>query len=219
MPASFAASIRFRSFGDLDGLPSKTTVNVSFAAAGRRGTARDARRPARASAALRLARPTRQRLCSTWCSVLVAELRRPTRATRRDRRVGEHADRHAVGHLVADRARAGRCPRRAPRRPRSASRTLSSQGVPSRHGVHWPHDSWAKNFARFCAASTMQVSSSITMIAAEPSIEPFAASAVEVERAVLDLGGRQHRRRGAAGDDRLELACRPSCPGRSRRRR
>ncbi len=48
--------------------------------------------------------------------------------------------------------------------------------MPSRQGVHWPHDSCEKNFERFCAASTMQVSSFITMMAAEPSIEPLAAT-------------------------------------------
>ena len=53
--------------------------------------------------------------------------------------------------------------------------TRWSQGVPSRHGVHWPHDSCEKNLARFVAASTMHVSSFITMIAADPSIDFLAA--------------------------------------------
>src|SRR5919199_1743468 len=50
--------------------------------------------------------------------------------------------------------------------------TLNSQDVPSRHGVHLPHDSWRKNSSMTVAARTMQVSSSRTMSEAEPSIEP-----------------------------------------------
>ncbi len=46
--------------------------------------------------------------------------------------------------------------------------TSSSQFVPSRQGVHWPQDSWAKNFASRATERTMQVVSSITMTAAEP---------------------------------------------------
>ena len=52
---------------------------------------------------------------------------------------------------------------------------LCIHGVPSRQGVHWPQDSCAKNFAMFVTAFGMSVVSSITMIAAEPSID-FAAA-------------------------------------------
>src|SRR3989337_2940213 len=54
-------------------------------------------------------------------------------------------------------------------------RTLVSQGVPSRQGVHLPHDSWLKNLFMMYDILTMQVELSITMTAPEPSIEPLAA--------------------------------------------
>ena len=56
------------------------------------------------------------------------------------------------------------------------SSTSSIQFVPSRQGVHWPQDSWLKNLARRAAARTMQVVSSITITAAEPSMEPALAT-------------------------------------------
>src|SRR2546428_13377928 len=57
------------------------------------------------------------------------------------------------------------------------SRIDSSQLVPSRHGVHWPHDSCAKNFASRHTASTMQTESSSTMMPADPSMDPAFISA------------------------------------------
>ena len=60
-------------------------------------------------------------------------------------------------------------------RPSPCSMRVSSssiQLVPSRQGVHWPHDSWLKNLASRATERTMQVESSITITAAEPSIEP-----------------------------------------------
>ncbi|MBA7658041.1 hypothetical protein ES703_65989 [subsurface metagenome] len=48
--------------------------------------------------------------------------------------------------------------------------------VPSRHGVHLPHDSaWVK-LRKNRAISTMQVVSSMTTIPPEPTIEPSLAS-------------------------------------------
>ncbi len=48
----------------------------------------------------------------------------------------------------------------------------SSQFVPSRHGVHLPHDSRAKNRTTRRQAFTASVVSSMTTMAPEPSIEP-----------------------------------------------
>ena len=56
-------------------------------------------------------------------------------------------------------------------------RIISSQVVPSRHGVHCPHDSCAKNLTTLSAAWTMQVWSSMTITAPEPSIDPAPAVA------------------------------------------
>src|SRR5581483_4635310 len=67
------------------------------------------------------------------------------------------------------------------RRSRSSSRpaplsmrymTLSSQPDPSRHGVHWPHDSWWKKRVIRHAARTAHVVSSMTTIDPEPSMNP-----------------------------------------------
>src|SRR5262249_8223162 len=52
-------------------------------------------------------------------------------------------------------------------------RTFSIQPVPSRHGVHLPHDSWAKNLARRQATLMGSVSWSKTITAPEPSITPY----------------------------------------------
>src|SRR5256885_9435978 len=55
--------------------------------------------------------------------------------------VGEHADR-LPGHVVREveqEIEIGRLPRPA----RIRSRILVVQAVPSRHWVHWAHDSWA----------------------------------------------------------------------------
>ena len=49
-------------------------------------------------------------------------------------------------------------------------RTFSIQPEPSRHGVHLPHDSCAKNFASRQLTSSGSVSSSNTVIEPEPSI-------------------------------------------------
>src|SRR5580693_8310714 len=66
---------------------------------------------------------------------------------------------------------------RSMRRSRSSSRPSpfsirymmrSSQPDPSRHGVHCPHDSRAKNLVIRHAARTMQVAESITTIEPEP---------------------------------------------------
>src|SRR4051794_18114544 len=64
------------------------------------------------------------------------------------------------------------------RRSRSSSRPepvsmrwriFSNQPVPSRHGVHLPHDSLEKNFVHRQAVRTMHVVSSITTIDPDPS--------------------------------------------------
>src|ERR1017187_6610771 len=50
----------------------------------------------------------------------------------------------------------------------------SNQPDPSRHGVHWPHDSRKKNLVMRQDARTAQVVSSMTTTEPEPSIEPAA---------------------------------------------
>src|SRR5205814_1213531 len=62
----------------------------------------------------------------------------------------------------------------APRPASIRDRTLNSQDVPSRHGVHLPHDSWLKNSSISAAARTMHVSSSSTISDADPNSEPAA---------------------------------------------
>src|SRR5512141_1669884 len=48
--------------------------------------------------------------------------------------------------------------------------------VPSRHCVHWPQLSWAKNRARRAMTRTIDWSSSITMTPPDPSIDPWATN-------------------------------------------
>ena len=50
--------------------------------------------------------------------------------------------------------------------------TFSIQPVPSRHGVHFPHDSCAKNLASRHATSSGSTESSNTITAPEPSVTP-----------------------------------------------
>ena len=45
--------------------------------------------------------------------------------------------------------------------------------MPTRHGVHWPHDSSAKNFIRLRAAAAAVSWSERTTIAAEPMKQPY----------------------------------------------
>ncbi|MBA7536828.1 hypothetical protein ES705_29093 [subsurface metagenome] len=48
---------------------------------------------------------------------------------------------------------------------------------PSRQGTHFPQDSWERKSTKYLATSTIQVSSSITIIPPEPIIEPASVSA------------------------------------------
>ena len=48
--------------------------------------------------------------------------------------------------------------------------------IPSRQGTHFPHDSSFRKFRKYLATSTIQVSSSITIIPPEPIIEPVSVS-------------------------------------------
>ena len=125
--------------------------------------------------------------------------------------VGQAADRRA-GH-DADRCRRPRrgssSPPAAPGRGGSARAIFSIQPVPSRHGVHWPHDSWAKNRQMLYSTSTMLVCSSKTVTAAGAQAQAAdLARAVEIERRVeLGLGHEAHA--DAAGDAALGLAALP----------
>ncbi len=48
--------------------------------------------------------------------------------------------------------------------------------MPTRHGVHWPHDSSAKNFIRLRAVPVAESWSEKTTIAAEPMKQPYGVS-------------------------------------------
>src|SRR4030042_3976707 len=48
--------------------------------------------------------------------------------------------------------------------------------MPSRHGDHFPHDSTERNLRKYLATSTIQVSSSITIMPPEPMIAPTLGS-------------------------------------------
>ncbi|MNC90888.1 hypothetical protein D3C83_70420 [compost metagenome] len=50
--------------------------------------------------------------------------------------------------------------------------SASALPVPTRHGVHWPHDSSEKNFMTLRAAAAAVSRSESTMIAAEPMKQP-----------------------------------------------
>ena len=102
----------------------------------------------------------------------------------------------------------------SPSRPSPCSRRLSTssiQFVPSRQGVHWPQDSWLKNLARRATERTMQTVSSITMIAAEPSMEPALATRVEVHLDV-DLDAVRIGAEAPPGMTALSLPCRHMPP-------
>ena len=103
-------------------------------------------------------------------------------------------------------------------RSRCARMIFSSQPAPSRHGVHWPHDSRKKNLVMRQAARTAQVWSSITTTEPEPSMEPAAADLVLAEGQV-DLVGPEPRGRDAAGDEGLQLAAVGDAAAEHRRRR
>ncbi len=53
-------------------------------------------------------------------------------------------------------------------------RMSSRASLPSRQAEHLPHDSSLVNWMKYLATSTMQVSSSITIIPPEPIIDPAA---------------------------------------------
>src|SRR5664280_190049 len=67
----------------------------------------------------------------------------------------------------------------SPSRPSPAQillSTLSIWHIPSRQGAHLPQDSSDRKFRKYLAVSTMQVSSSITIMPPDPIIEPALAS-------------------------------------------
>ena len=83
-------------------------------------------------------------------------------------------------------------------------RILSICLMPSRQGTHLPHDSSVRNSMKYLATSTMQVSSSMTIMPPEPIIEPALVSSSKPtgrSRSVL----REAAARRSACLDRLEL--------------
>ena len=89
--------------------------------------------------------------------------------------------------------------------------------MPSRQGTHLPQDSSARKSRKYRATSTMQVSSSMTIMPPEPIIAPaLASSSKSTAMSSMLLGDAAARR--AAGLDRLELLAARECRRRSRRR-
>ena len=84
------------------------------------------------------------------------------------------------------------------------SRISIIRSVPSRQGVHLPHDSSCEKVMKNLAISTMQSSSSRTIMPPLPMIEPALAERVVVDRRSIALCGNAAAGR-AAGLDRLEL--------------
>ena len=56
-----------------------------------------------------------------------------------------------------------------------SSRISYIRCVPLRQVKHFPHDSSLRKFMKYLATSTMQVSSSMTIMPPEPMIEPASA--------------------------------------------
>ena len=176
------------SSGPRSALPSKMTVKVSFGGGGgaaRGGGAVGALLMPSPAAAFA---PTRQRLCSTWYRNSSRNFGTP-RGRARPRASAKHADRHAVGHLagdagqqvdVLDAALALLDARRGPGRARC---------VPSRQGVHWPQDSCEKNFEDVLIARDDAGVLVHHDDRGRAEHRALGGDAVEVERAVLDLGG------------------------------
>ena len=121
--------------------------------------------------------------------------------------------------------RAGSRRGRSSRRPRAAGRgrasvpwpstmrcrMRSSHVPPSRHGVHLPHDSWAKK--RTSVQRRVGDVGGLVHHDDRAGAEHRAGRADELvlERQV-ELLGQEPRRRAAAGDERLQLRCRRGCP-------
>src|SRR5579859_2249371 len=61
-----------------------------------------------------------------------------------------------------------------PRAPRIRPRISSCRFVPTRHGTHWPHDSWPKKLAMRMSIAPRSAVSSSTITAPEPSVAPIA---------------------------------------------
>src|SRR5688500_18408819 len=86
---------------------------------------------------------------------------------------GGHFDGHCTPGLMLSHTSISTS--RSARRPSPDSMRcmiLSSHDEPSRHGVHWPHDSREKKRTRRHDARTMHVFVSMAMIEPEPIIEP-----------------------------------------------
>ena len=219
-----AASIRFRFFGTSTGLPSKTTVNVSFCGGG--GGAGAAPEPAGgegfvlmvsvalhaltvASSAPRAARgPTRQRRARRAGGTRRGTSGR-TRAGARSRRPRRRRSscRSPSGCRCA---RGGRCPPSGPRRSRSASAPCRARASPRGTACTGRSTRGRRTSTGSAAASTMQVvlvhhddrrrAEHGARLAATPS-KSIGQSSISA--------GREDGRRGAARDDGLE-PCRPS---------
>ena len=86
---------------------------------------------------------------------------------------------------------------------------FSIQPVPSRHGVHWPHDSWAKNRQMLCSTSTMLVCSSKTVTAAVPRPRQPTLPGPSKSSGVSNSASGHQAHADAAGDAAFGLASLP----------
>ena len=183
-------------------------------------------RPSASAASCRLVRHRRLRAVTgimvARAPILRLELVAEQRERRVDRRVRRRADEADRGHLAGTaRPRCRAFARRVREvagadgladveqlvevgaacrgRRRCAARIRSSHVPPSRHGVHLPHDSWAKNRTSVSAATGMSVVSSITIDRAGAEHRAGRADELALEREVEVLRRRTtapSRRRG-----------------------
>src|SRR4030042_6566214 len=80
---------------------------------------------------------------------------------------------------------------RLPRPSVMSVRISSILSSPSRQGTHLPHDSSVRNFTKYLAMSTMQLSSSMTIMPPEPIIDPASANLSKSTGRSIMLSGMQ----------------------------
>ena len=210
-----ASAARWKMIRHLDGadgelLLHRAQAHVAAAAAPRRA-------PAFASASSKVFATVRQqRFSRTWYSYssrnfVSVDMRR------RGRGVAERAHRLARDG-VADGRRGSRGRAPCPGLPRSCPAGAAASPCPRGRASTCRRTRACRSRRACCATQTMQVESSMTMVPAEPSIEPALTMLSKSMFTSISVGG-QHRRRRPARDHAAELARRRACPARSSRRR
>ena len=121
---------------------------------------------------------SRRSTCATNSLTPLLQVARD-RVRRRTRRV-RRGDRPRMRD--ADVGRAGRGPTRVAVTGLDLARSSTIQRVPTRHGVHFPHDSCIRTSSSAAPSCTMQQRSSTTISDAAPKNVPIFAERVVVER-------------------------------------